>query len=114
MYWYDKCHLLTDLWCVKLFCIEFSILWKIIRIFYSLVILLAKIARMKIVLPGSIGFVGGILSNKSINGGYQIKMLARSPEKLEVFKDRVAIIKEGIFEPLVVERTIEGSEAYFP
>ena len=66
---------------------------------------------MKIAILGSTGFVGRILLIKAINSGYQVKTLARNPEKLESIKERVEIIKGSIFEPLMVEKTIEGSEA---
>ena len=66
---------------------------------------------MKIAILGSTGFVGGILINKALNMGYKIKTLARSPEKLEALRNMVVIIQGGIFEPSMVEKAIEGSEA---
>jgi len=66
---------------------------------------------MKIAIFGSTGFVGKILINKAIASGYQVKTLARNPEKLEAIKDRVVIVKGTIFDPSSIEATIEGSEA---
>jgi nucleoside-diphosphate-sugar epimerase len=65
---------------------------------------------MKIAIFGSTGFAGKVLINKALTGGYQIKTLARYPEKLEAIKDKVEIIKGSVFEPLSVEATIEGTE----
>lgn len=65
---------------------------------------------MKIAIFGSTGFVGKILINKAIAAGYEVKTLARNPEKLEAIKDRVVIVKGTIFELSSIEATIEGSE----
>lgn len=66
---------------------------------------------MKIAILGSTGFVGGNLINKAISRGYQIKTLARNPEKLEAVKDNVEIIKGSIFDPLMIEKTIQETAA---
>jgi putative NADH-flavin reductase len=66
---------------------------------------------MKIAILGSTGFVGNILIKKAVAAGYQIKTLARNPEKLEDIKDKVEIIHGSVFEPSTVEATIEGTEA---
>ena len=66
---------------------------------------------MKIAILGSTGFVGKVLINKAFAAGYQVKTLARYPEKLEDVKDMVEIIKGSISEPLKIEATIEGTEA---
>jgi len=55
---------------------------------------------MKIAIFGSTGFVGKILINKAIAASYEVKTLARNPEKLEALKDKVEIIKRNVFEPL--------------
>jgi len=65
---------------------------------------------MKIAIFGSTGFVGKILINKAIAASYEVKTLARNPEKLEALKDKVEIIKGSVFEPLSVEETIKGTE----
>lgn len=66
---------------------------------------------MKIAILGSTGFVGKVLINKALTAGYQVKTLARYPEKLEDIKDRIEIIKGSVFEPLKVEAVIDGTEA---
>jgi putative NADH-flavin reductase len=66
---------------------------------------------MKIAILGSTGFVGKVLINKAVVAGYQVKTLARYPEKLEYIKDKVEIIKGNVFEPLSIDATIEDTEA---
>jgi putative NADH-flavin reductase len=66
---------------------------------------------MKITILGSTGFVGQVLIHKAVAEGYQIKTLARNPEKLEDIKDKIEIIHGSVFEPLAIEATIEGVEA---
>lgn len=66
---------------------------------------------MKIAILGSTGFVGGILINKAIKQGYQVKTLARRPEKLQAIRDKVEIIEGSIFDSQVVEKAIQGTEA---
>jgi putative NADH-flavin reductase len=66
---------------------------------------------MKITIFGSTGFVGKVLIKKAIVAGYQVKTLARNPEKLEEIKDNIEIIKGSVFESSSVEAAIVGSEA---
>jgi putative NADH-flavin reductase len=65
---------------------------------------------MKITIFGSTGFVGRVLIKKAIAAGYQVKTLARNPEKLEEIKDKIEIIKGSVFESSSVEAAIEGAE----
>jgi uncharacterized protein YbjT (DUF2867 family) len=65
---------------------------------------------MKITILGSTGFVGKVLIKKAIAAGYQIKTLARNPDKLEEIKDKIEIIKGSVFESSLVEEAIEGAE----
>jgi putative NADH-flavin reductase len=66
---------------------------------------------MKIAILGSTGFVGKVLIKKAITTGYQVKTLARYPEKLGDIKDKVEVIKGSISEPSAIEATIAGTEA---
>ena len=66
---------------------------------------------MKIAILGSTGFVGKVLIHKAVVAGYQVKTLARYPEKLEDIKDKVEITKGSVFEPLSIDATIEDTEA---
>ena len=65
---------------------------------------------MKITILGSTGFVGKILIHKAVVAGYQVKTLARNPEKLEDINDKIEIIQEVSSNPSAVEATIEGAE----
>lgn len=66
---------------------------------------------MKITILGSTGFVGKVLINKAIVAGYQVKTLARKPEKIEEIKDKIEIIEGSVFESSSVEAAIVGAEA---
>jgi len=65
---------------------------------------------MKITILGLTGFVGKVLVKKAIAAGYQVKTLARNPEKLEEIKDKIEVIKGSVFETSSVEAAIEGAE----
>ena len=65
---------------------------------------------MKITILGSTGFVGKVLINKAVVAGYQVKTLARYPERLEYIKDKVEIITGSVFESSSIEAAIEGAE----
>jgi putative NADH-flavin reductase len=65
---------------------------------------------MKAAILGSTGFVGKVLLKKAIAAGYQVKTLARHPEKLKDFKDEIEIIKGSVFESSSVEELVVGAE----
>lgn len=65
---------------------------------------------MKITILGSTGFVGKVLIKKACAAGYQVKTLARNPEKLEEIKDKIEIITGSVFESSSLEAAIEGAE----
>jgi putative NADH-flavin reductase len=65
---------------------------------------------MKITIFGSTGFVGKVLIKKAIAAGYQVKTLARNPEKLDEIKDKIEIVEGSVFESSNVEAAIEGAE----
>jgi putative NADH-flavin reductase len=66
---------------------------------------------MKLAILGSTGFVGKVLIHKAIAAGYQVKTLARNPEKLKGISDEIEIIQGNVFDPSAVEATILGTEA---
>jgi putative NADH-flavin reductase len=63
---------------------------------------------MKITILGSTGFVGKVLIKKAIAAEYQVKTLARNPEKLEEIKDKIEIVEGSVFESSSVETAIVG------
>jgi putative NADH-flavin reductase len=66
---------------------------------------------MKVAILGSTGFVGKILIHKAVAAGYQVKTLARNPEKLKDISDKIEIIQGSVVDPSAVEATIEGTDA---
>lgn len=66
---------------------------------------------MKIALLGSTGFVGTVLLKKAFTQGHQLKVLARSPEKIGDVKDKVEIIQGDMFNPAALESLVQGVDA---
>ena len=66
---------------------------------------------MKIAILGSTGFVGKVLLEKALARGYEVSTLARSPEKLGDFKDKVRVIQGDIFDLAKVRECVEGVQA---
>lgn len=66
---------------------------------------------MRIAILGSTGFVGKELIRKAIDRGYEIKTLARNPEKLSELSDKIDIIQGSVFESSSLKAVIEGTEA---
>ena len=66
---------------------------------------------MKIALLGPTGFVGTVLLKKALAQGHQLKVIARSPEKLGNAKDKVEIVRGDMFDPAALESLIQGVDA---
>ena len=66
---------------------------------------------MQISILGSTGQVGKAVIKEALNLGYQVKVLARDPEKLGELKEKVKIVKGDLLDELSVEKAFEGSEA---
>ncbi len=66
---------------------------------------------MKIALLGSTGFVGTVLLKKALAQGHQLKVLARSPEKIGDAKDKVEIIQGDMFNSAALESLVQGVDA---
>ncbi|MEO5594648.1 MAG: NAD(P)H-binding protein [Chitinophagaceae bacterium] len=66
---------------------------------------------MQITILGSTGQVGKAVIKEALNLGYQVKILARNPEKLGELKEKVKIVKGDLLDELSVEKAFEGSEA---
>ena len=63
---------------------------------------------MKIALLGSTGFVGTVLLKKAITQGHQLKVLVRSPEKLNGAKNKVEIVHGDMFSPATLASLVQG------
>ena len=66
---------------------------------------------MKLAILGSTGFVGTVLLQKALAQGYQIKALARSPDKLNGLKNRVEVVQGDMFDPAVLASLVSGADA---
>ena len=66
---------------------------------------------MQITILGSTGQVGKAVISEALKLGYQVKVLARDPEKLGELKEKVKIVKGDLLDELSVEKALEGSEA---
>src|ERR1700694_739519 len=66
---------------------------------------------MQITILGSTGQVGKVVINEALKLGYQVKVLARDPEKLGELKEKVEIVKGDLLDELSVGKALEGSKA---
>ncbi|MEO6348319.1 MAG: NAD(P)H-binding protein [Aquaticitalea sp.] len=65
---------------------------------------------MQITILGSTGQVGKAVLIKALNSGYQVKVLVRTPEKLDALKEKVEIVKGDLLDALSVEKALYGSK----
>lgn len=66
---------------------------------------------MKLAIIGSTGFVGKTLVNKALKQGHQMKVLARSPEKLDELKEKVEAVQGDMFDPACLQMLVAGVDA---
>lgn len=66
---------------------------------------------MKLAILGSTGFVGKVLVKKALEAGYQVRALARSPEKLGDLRDGVEVVQGDMFDPATLQTLITGVDA---
>ncbi|MEL7491767.1 MAG: NAD-dependent epimerase/dehydratase family protein [Pseudomonadota bacterium] len=66
----------------------------------------------KIALTGGTGFVGAALINAFLDGGAEIKALARTPSKLSDWKDRVSIVEGDINNPDALGQLAQGCDIF--
>lgn len=66
---------------------------------------------MKLALLGSTGFVGTVLLNKALAQGHPLKVLVRSPEKLNGLREKVEIVRGDMFDPAALETLVQGVDA---
>lgn len=66
---------------------------------------------MRVAILGSTGFLGRVLLRKTIERGYEVRTLVRTPEKLGEFKSRVEVVVGTIFEAENVNEAILGTQA---
>lgn len=65
-----------------------------------------------VAMTGASGFIGRVLADRLLTDGYELRLLARTPSKLESFKTRGATVLKGdLTDPESVGRFLEGSDA---
>ena len=62
-------------------------------------------------MTGASGFIGRVLAERLLTDGYDLRLLARTPEKVESFRTRGATVIEGdLTDPDSVRRTVSGTD----
>jgi NADPH:quinone reductase-like Zn-dependent oxidoreductase len=63
-----------------------------------------------IALLGATGMVGNYLLQEALNRGYRVRALARTPAKLDAFRDQITIVEGDALDPTVIEELLRGSD----
>ncbi|GAB3269490.1 SDR family oxidoreductase [Parahaliea aestuarii] len=63
-----------------------------------------------IALLGGTGMVGGYLLREALAAGYPLRVLSRSPGRLDYLGDRVTVVQGDAREPAVIERLLRGAD----
>jgi putative NADH-flavin reductase len=64
---------------------------------------------MKVAIFGASGATGKLLTQRSLDAGYELTVLLRKPDKFPM-RDRVRIVQGSVFESVPVRETIEGAD----
>ncbi len=59
---------------------------------------------------GATGMVGGFILQQALAQGYQVRALARTPQKLDAFKDRLTIVEGDARDLSVLDELLRGSD----
>ena len=63
-----------------------------------------------IALLGATGMVGGFILREALAQGYQVRALARTPQKLDPFKDRISIVKGDARDVSAIAALLRGGD----
>ena len=63
-----------------------------------------------VALLGATGLVGRYLLQEALARGYTVRALARTPAKLDEFRDRITIVQGDARDPVVIEKLLRGSD----
>ena len=66
--------------------------------------------NITIAVLGATGMVGGFVLQQALLEGYEVRALARTPPKLDAFKDRITIVKGDARDPSAIENLLTGSD----
>ena len=65
--------------------------------------------NVTIALLGATGLVGGFILDRALAQGYDIRALARTPQKLERYEGRITIVKGDALDTAAIEALLQGS-----
>jgi putative NADH-flavin reductase len=63
-----------------------------------------------VALLGATGMVGGYLLREALSRGHTVRALARTPAKLDAWRDQVTIIEGDARDPAIIEQLLRGSD----
>lgn len=66
---------------------------------------------MKLTIFGATGRTGQHVVEQALERGYEVTAFARSPQKLEAFRERIAIVDGDVQEAGAVEEAVAGADA---
>ena len=66
--------------------------------------------EITIALLGATGMAGGFILREALAQGYDVRALARSPQKLDALKERIAVIEGNALDPEALATLLEGSD----
>jgi putative NADH-flavin reductase len=65
--------------------------------------------NVTIALLGATGLAGGFILDQALAKGYDVRALARTPQKLERYEERITIVKGDALDPASLEALLQGS-----
>lgn len=66
--------------------------------------------HITIAILGATGMVGGYTLHQALAEGYQVRVLARTPAKLDALKERITIVKGDARDPEAIGDLLQGSD----
>ena len=63
-----------------------------------------------IALLGATGMVGRFIIQESLERGYDVRALARTPAKLDEYRGQITVIKGDALDPVVIRQLLSGSD----
>jgi putative NADH-flavin reductase len=66
--------------------------------------------NITIAMLGATGMVGGFILQEALAQGYDIRALARTPQKLDTLKDRITIVPGDARDRSAIEAVLQGSD----